>query len=48
MTARPEVVALLTEFDFERAGARQQFVHRDGRPFIADNNEDHRLPAGAS
>jgi hypothetical protein len=33
MTARPEVVALLTDFNVERAGARQRFVPRDGRPF---------------
>jgi hypothetical protein len=39
MTARPEVVALLTDFDVERAGARQRFVHRDGRPFTAEETE---------
>ena len=39
MTARPEVVALLTDFDVERAGARQRFVHRDGRPFTAEGRE---------
>jgi hypothetical protein len=39
MTARPEVVALLTDFDVERAGARQRFVHRDGRPFTAEQTE---------
>ncbi len=39
MTARAEVVALLTDFDVERAGARQQFVHRDGRPFTAEETE---------
>jgi hypothetical protein len=33
MIARPEVVALLTDFNVERAGARQRFVPRDGRPF---------------
>jgi hypothetical protein len=32
MTARPEVVALLTDFDLERADARQLFVHRTGGP----------------
>ncbi|HTS97681.1 MAG TPA: hypothetical protein VMI33_13770 [Streptosporangiaceae bacterium] len=39
MTARPEVVALLTDFDVERAGASQRFVHRDGRPFTAEETE---------
>ena len=33
MTARPEVVALLTDFDVKGAGSRPRFVHRDGRPF---------------
>jgi hypothetical protein len=35
MTARPEVVALLTDFDVERTGSRQRFVHQDGRLFTA-------------
>ena len=39
MTARPEVVALLTECDAERADARQRFVRRDGRPFTAEDTE---------
>jgi hypothetical protein len=39
MTARPEVVALLTDFDVERNGTDQQFVHRDGRPFTAEETE---------
>jgi hypothetical protein len=39
MTARPEVVALLTDFEVERAGDRQRFVHRDGRPFSAEETE---------
>jgi hypothetical protein len=39
MTARPEVVALLTDFDVARARARQRFVHRDGRPFTAEETE---------
>jgi hypothetical protein len=39
MTARPEVVALLTDFDVDRDGARQRFVHRDGRPFTAAETE---------
>ena len=54
MTARPEVVALLTDFDVERAGARQRFVRRDGRPFTAEvtgltvstADEDMRAAAG--
>jgi hypothetical protein len=33
MTARPEVVALLTDFDVETTGSGQRFIHRDGRPF---------------
>jgi hypothetical protein len=36
MTARPEVVALLTDFDVARDGADQRFVHRDGRAFTAE------------
>jgi len=36
MTARPEVVALLTDFDAARTDSGQQFVHRDGRPFTAE------------
>ena len=39
MTARPEVVALLTDFEVERAGDRQRFVHRDGRPFTPEETE---------
>ena len=39
MTARPEVVALLADFDVKRDGADQQFVHRDGRPFTAEEVE---------
>lgn len=39
MTARPEVVALLTDFDVERAGASQRYVHRDGRPFTEEETE---------
>jgi hypothetical protein len=33
MTARPEVVALLTDFEVDQAGSRQRFRHRSGRPF---------------
>jgi len=36
MTARPEVVALLTDFDVERTSSGQRFVHRDGRPFTPE------------
>ena len=36
MAARPEVVALLTDFDVERTGSQQRFVHRDGRPFTEE------------
>jgi hypothetical protein len=39
MIARPEIVALLTDFDVERTGAHQRFVHRDGRPFTAEETE---------
>jgi hypothetical protein len=39
MTARPEVVALLTDFDVERTGSGQRFAHRDGRPFTAEETE---------
>lgn len=36
MTARPEVVALLTDFDVKRTDSGQRFVHRDGRPFTQE------------
>jgi hypothetical protein len=39
MTARPEIVALLTDFDVERTGSGQRFVHRDGRPFTPAETE---------
>ncbi len=39
MTARPEVVALLTDFDVEQGGSRQRFRHRDGRPFTDEETE---------
>ena len=39
MTARPEVVALLTDFDVEGTGDRQRFVHRDGTPFTEEETE---------
>lgn len=54
MTARPDVVALLTDFDVKRDGDQQRFVHRDGRPFTAreaelissTTDEDMRAAAG--
>jgi hypothetical protein len=39
MAARSEVVALLTDFDVQRHGAEQRFVHRDGRPFSPEETE---------
>ena len=39
MTARPEVVALLTDFEVERTGSRQRFMHRDGRLFTAEETD---------
>jgi hypothetical protein len=39
MTARGEVVALLADFDVARDGGEQRFVHRDGRPFTAEETE---------
>jgi hypothetical protein len=35
MAARPEVVALLTDFDLQRTGSGQRLVHRNGTPFTA-------------
>jgi len=54
MTARPEVVALLTDFDVQHTGSQQRFVHRDGRPFTEEEadlissatDEDLRAAAG--
>jgi hypothetical protein len=54
MAARPEVVALLVDFDVERTGSQQSFVHRDGRPFTeaetdllgSATDEDMRAAAG--
>jgi hypothetical protein len=54
MAVRPEVVALLTDFDVKSDGAGQRFVHRDGRPFTAEEtaliesttDEDMRAAAG--
>lgn len=39
MTARPEVVALLTDFGVAGTGADQRFVHRDGRPFTPEETD---------
>jgi hypothetical protein len=36
MAARPEVVALLTDFDLQRTGSGQRLVHRDGTPFSTE------------
>ena len=36
MATRPEVVALLIDFDVDRTGSGQRFVHRDGRPFTEE------------
>jgi hypothetical protein len=54
VTARPEVVALLTDFDVERTDTGQRFVHRDGRPFTRAESElissatDEEMRAAAS
>jgi SAM-dependent methyltransferase len=45
MAARPEVVALLTDFEVEGSGPEQRFVHRDGRPFTEAETE---LVSGAT
>jgi hypothetical protein len=39
MAARPEVVALLTDFDLQRTGSGQRLVHRDGTPFSAEETD---------
>ena len=54
MVARPEVVALLIDFDVQPAGSGQRFVHRDGTAFtpaesdllISATDEDMRAAAG--
>jgi hypothetical protein len=54
MAARPEVVALLTDFDLQRTGSGQRLVHRDGTPFTAEEadllasatDDDMRAAAG--
>jgi len=54
MAVRPDVVALLTDFDVGPTGPGQRFVHRDGSPFTAEEtdllvsatDEDMRAAAG--
>jgi hypothetical protein len=54
MAARPEVVALLTDFDLQRTGSGQRLVHRDGTPFTTEEadlvasatDDDMRAAAG--
>jgi hypothetical protein len=54
MTARPEVVALLVDFEAHGTSSAQQFVHRDRRPFTDEEtdlvgtatDEDVRAAAG--
>src|SRR5262249_57230714 len=54
MAVRPDVVALLTDFDVGPTGPGERFVHRDGRPFTAEEtdllvsatDEDMRAAAG--
>jgi hypothetical protein len=54
MAARPEVVALLADFDVERTSSGQRFVHRDATPFTAAEAEliatatDEEMHAAAS
>jgi len=54
MAARPEVVALLTDFDLQRTGSGQRLVHRDGTPFSTKETDlltsatDEDLRAAAS
>jgi hypothetical protein len=39
MAARPEVVALLTDFDLQRTGSGQRLVHRNGTPFTPEESD---------
>jgi hypothetical protein len=54
MAARPEVVALLTDFDLQRTGSGQRLAHRNGTPFTAEESDllssatDEDMPAAAS
>ena len=54
LAARPEVVALLTDFDLQRTGSGQRLVHRNGTPFTTEETDlltsatDDDLRAAAS
>ena len=54
MAARPEVVALLTDFELRRTGSGQRLVHRNGTPFTTEETDlltsatDDDLRAAAS
>jgi hypothetical protein len=54
MAVRPEVVALLADFEVERTSSGQRFVHRDARPFTEAEAElvasatDEEMRAAAS
>lgn len=54
MAARPEVVALLTDFDLQPTGSGQRLVHRNGTPFTTEETDlltsatDDELRAAAS
>ena len=54
MAVRPEVVALLADFEVERTSSGQRFVHRDARPFTEVEAElvatatDEEMRAAAS
>jgi hypothetical protein len=39
MAARPEVVALLTDFDLQRTGSGQRLAHRNGTPFTTEETD---------
>ena len=39
MAARPEVGALLTDFDLQRTGSGQLLVHRSGTPFTPEETD---------
>jgi hypothetical protein len=39
MAARPEVVALLTDFDLQHTGSGQRLVHRDGTAFTTQETD---------
>jgi hypothetical protein len=39
MAERPDVVALLTDFDLQRTGSGERLVHRDGTPFSTEETE---------